>query len=83
MDGPGSAIKGFRAEGCLGRRAHGTDIDSDRGQRVPVQITEQAAPGKADDRRLDAPGRDAVLTQDGAGGWPAPARASRRCSPPK
>ena len=68
VDGPGGAGEGLLAEGGLGRRAHGVDIDPDRSQRAPVQVTEQAAPGQANDLRLDAPGRDAVLAQDGAGG---------------
>jgi hypothetical protein len=87
VDGPGGSGKSLLAEGCLGRRAHGIDIDPDRGQRVPVQVAEQAAPGQAapgqaDDLRLGAFGCDAVLAQDRAG-WLAAARASRRCSPPR
>jgi hypothetical protein len=66
-DGPGGAGEGLLAEGRLGGGAHGVDVDPDRGQRAPVQVAEQAAPGQADDLRLGAPGRDAVLAQDRAG----------------
>jgi hypothetical protein len=55
------------AEGCLDGGAHGINVDPDPGQRVPVQVTEQAAPAKADDLRLGAIGGYPVLAQDGAG----------------
>jgi hypothetical protein len=42
------------------------DVDSDGGQRAPVQVAEQAAPGEPLDFCLDPPGGDAVLAQDDA-----------------
>jgi hypothetical protein len=67
VGGPGGPGEGLMAEGRLDRRAHGVNVDADRRQRAPVQVTEQATAGETCDFRLDAPGRGAVLTQDGSG----------------
>ena len=65
MDGLAGSCEGFRPEGRLDPGAHGVEINPDGGQRVVVEVAEQAGRGpqsdKTDDLLLDAFRRHAVL----------------------
>ena len=80
-------VAGVRAERRFDPGADDVQVDADGRQRLCVQAARRAArplapPGGAQDFRLDAAGRDALVAQHRAAGSPVAAAASSRCSQP-